>query len=238
MAGRGSSPGGKGQHKEDQHLRRLVHEIKGLEGVEEVGASARSELYLLFSDCFHVPEEEFYTDVKSGIFREWIRDAIGRLDYQLDVEDSGEMLNAQVNYKEFNSEFMRLFEVGLTAPSCSLYESQYISGQTTIFKELISFYNFFDLSTAKARELPDHLRIELDFMHFLTFKEVERLHNGMDAGSYVRAERDFLQRHLGRWVPLLNQKVEIIARLDFFKGLTRLLERFISCECTLLKDSE
>ena len=218
-------------------MRSLIHEIKGLEGAEQVRAAARSELYLLFSDSFHVPDEEFTEDVRSGKFSEWLRDAIERLAYPLDVEDSVEMLHAQVDYKEFNSEFMRLFEVGLMAPACSLHESQYIVGQTTIFKELVSFYNFFDLSAAEAKELPDHLRIELDFMHFLTFKQVERMHSGMDPGSFVRAERDFLQRHLGRWVPLLHQKVEKFSKLDFFKGLTKLLEGFIRCEYAQLKDT-
>lgn len=217
-------------------MRRFICGVEGLDGVEEVRTSARSQLYLLFSDSFHVPDEEFYTDVRSGKFRGWIRDAIERLTYKLDEKDSVEMLDAQVDYPEFNSEFMRLFEVGTVRPPVSLKESQYIPGQTTIYEELIRFYNFFDLSAAKAGELPDHLRIELDFMHFLTFKEAERLHNGMDPGSFVNAERDFLQRHLARWVPLLHQKVENFARLDFFKGLTRLLEEFISCECRSLRD--
>ena len=172
-------------------MRSLIHEVKGLEGTEQVRAAARSELYLLFSDSFHVPDEEFTEDVRSGKFSEWVRDAAGRLAYPLDVDGSAGMLHAQVDYQEFNSEFMRLFEVGLTAPYCPLNESQYLTAQTTIFKELVSFYNFFDLSAAKAKELPDHLRIELDFMHFLTFKQVERLHSGLDAGSFVRAARDF-----------------------------------------------
>lgn len=214
-------------------MRELVCEVQGFVGVEEVGASARSQLYLLLSDSFHAPEEEFYTDVRSGKYKGWIRDARGRLPYELDGKDIVEMLEVQADYKEFNSEFMRLFEV---QPICPLYESQYIPGQATTFKELISFYNFFDLSAAKAGELPDHLRIELEFMHFLTFKEAERLHSGRDAGSFVRAERDFLQRHLGRWVPLVHQKMEKFAELDFFKGLTGLLERFVNCECAFLQD--
>lgn len=216
-------------------MRKLVSEVEGLKGVAEVGASVRSQLYLLFSDSFHVPDEEFYNDVRSGELGGWIRDAMERLPYALDGKDSVELLNAGVDYPEFNSEFMRLFEVGLPGPKCSLNESQYLGGQAKVFEDLVRFYNFFDLSAAQARELPDHLRIELDFMHFLTFKETERIHSGMDAGSFVRAERDFLERHLGRWVPLLRQKVEKDAALDFFRGLARLIEGFISRECAFLQ---
>ena len=35
--------------------------------------------------------------------------------------------------------------------------------------------------------------------------------------------------------PLLHQKVEDFARLNFFRGLTRLLERFIICEGAFLQ---
>lgn len=215
-------------------MRSIVSEVKGLEGLPALGASARSQLYLLFSDSFHVPDEEFYTDLKSGALKQWIQGALGRLPYQLAVQDSVELLDAAANYEEFNSEYMRLFELG---PLCPLYESQYTGGQATVFEELVSFYNFFGLTAAQARELPDHLRIELDFMHFLTFKEAESLHSGADPGSFVRAERDFLQRHLGRWAPLLSQKAEQFARLDFFKGLTKLVSEFIHSECAWLQDS-
>lgn len=214
-------------------MRKFIYSLEGLEKAEEVETSARSQLYLLFSDSFHVPDEEFYTDVRSGTLKGWVRDAMERLPYKLDFMDSVEQLDAQVGYEEFNSEFMRLFEV---RPVCSLNESQHRGSHTTVLEDLVRFYNFFDLSAAGARELPDHLRIELDFMHFLTFKEAEKLHSGMDSGSFVRAESDFLQRHLVEWVPLVHQKVDQFAQLDFFKVLTRLLERFISCECELLKD--
>ncbi len=106
-----------------------------------------------------------------------------------------------------------------------------------LFKELVSFYNFFDLSVSKAKELPDHLRMELDFMHFLTFKEVERVHSGMEAGSFARAGRDFLERHLGRWAPPLCQRAKDSEALEFFQGLTGLLETFIGYEAKFLNQT-
>ncbi len=218
-------------------MRRLVHEVDGLEGVKEVATSARSQLYLLLSDSFQVPDDEFYADVRSGKFRALILEAIEKLPYELDVKGSVELLTAEVDYEDFNSEFMRLFEVGSPSPPCPLNESGYLSGQMARFKELVSFYNFFDLSVSRAKELPDHLRIELDFMHFLTFKEVERVHSEMEAGSFARAGRDFIERHLGRWAPLLCQKVTDSEGLEFFQGLTGLLETFIGCESKFLNQT-
>jgi len=215
-------------------MRKLVHEVGGLEGVKEVGTSARSQLYLLLSTSFQVPDDEFYGDVRSGKFRAWVLEAIEKLPYELDVKRSVELLTAEVEYEDFNSEFMRLFEVGSPRPPCPLNESDHLGGQMGLFKELVSFYNFFDLSVSKAKEFPDHLRIELDFMHFLTFKEVEAVHSGREAGSFARAGRDFLERHLGRWAPLLCRRVKDSEALEFFQGLTGLLETFIGYEARFL----
>jgi DMSO reductase family type II enzyme chaperone len=178
-------------------MRRVVDEVEGLKDAAKLGIAARSQLYLLLSDGFKVPDEELYSDVRSGQFRTWILETIEKLPYQLDAHARVEALTTEVDYDDFNSEFVRLFEVGTPNPPCPLYESSYVGGQIGVFRELVSFYNFFDLSVSKARELPDHLRIELDFIHFLTFRELERVHAGTEAGSYVRAARDFLERHLG-----------------------------------------
>ncbi len=67
-------------------MRRLVHKVGGLEGVKKVGTAARSQLYLLLSDSFQVPDQEFYTDVRSGKFRAWILEAIEKLPYEFDVK--------------------------------------------------------------------------------------------------------------------------------------------------------
>jgi len=74
-------------------MRQLVHEVSGLKTTEEVETSARSQLYLLLSDSFQIPDNEFYTDVKSGQFRSWISDAIGQLPYELAASEAVEMLN-------------------------------------------------------------------------------------------------------------------------------------------------
>ncbi len=215
-------------------MRRLIQKVAELEGVKEVGVSARSQLYLLLSDGFQVPDHELHNDVSSGKFREWILDAIEKLPYELNAPVSTELLTAEADYEEFNSEFMRLFEVGSPNPPCPLYESWYLGGQKGIFKELVSFYNFFKLSVSEARDLPDHLTLELDFMHFLTFKEVEGIHAGVEPGSFTRASRDFLKRHPARWVPQLCRKVADSESLEFYQGLTELLETFIGCEIRFL----
>jgi DMSO reductase family type II enzyme chaperone len=211
-------------------MRQPVRAVEGFEAVGKAEAAARSQLYLLLSETFRVPDPESYEDARSGQLKEWVLEAMGRLPYPLDVKKEVEFLTTKSDYEEFNSEFIRLFEVGAPRPPCPLNESGYVGGQIGVFKELVSFYNFFDLSVSKAKELPDHLRIELDFMHFLTFQEVERARRGLDAGPFLRAERDFQTRHLSRWIPALRDRVIKAEGSDFYRNLTEMLNRFVDTE--------
>jgi DMSO reductase family type II enzyme chaperone len=95
-------------------------------------------------------------------------------------------------------------------------------------EEVTRFYHHFGLSLGgESRELPDHITTELEFMHFLTFREVAALENGQDRGPYVRAERDFLQRHLKRWLPRVRPLAEKQKAAPFFLGLLALAEAFL-----------
>src|SRR3972149_6534796 len=101
-------------------------------------------------------------------------------------------------------------------------------GLRAVMEEATRFYHHFGLSLGgQSRELPDHLTTELEFMHFLTFREVAALENGQDRGPYVRAERDFLQRHLSRWLPRVRPLAEKQKAAPFFLGLLALTEALL-----------
>jgi hypothetical protein len=75
-------------------------------------------------------------------------------------------------------------------------------------EECVRFYNHFGLTLAEApRELPDHISTQLEFLHFLAFREAEAWRDGRDPGPWQRAGRDFLERHPGRWVPKLRERL-------------------------------
>lgn len=56
-----------------------------------------------------------------------------------------------------------------------------------------------------CKEWPDHIGIELEFLHYLTFLEATVPDAMME--DYVAAESDFLDRHLARWVPGFSRKL-------------------------------
>jgi TorA maturation chaperone TorD len=93
--------------------------------------------------------------------------------------------------------------------------------------------------TEGKRELVDHLRVELEFMHFLTFKEAQaREEQKADLlAGYVLAQRDFIQHHLVGWMPVLQKRLEAHCPLPFYVWLGGMLTRIIRLELDYLNDS-
>jgi DMSO reductase family type II enzyme chaperone len=102
-------------------------------------------------------------------------------------------------------------------------------------EEAVRFYNHFGLTLSDdPRELPDHVATQLEFLHYLAFQEAQALPGKGDAGPYQRAQRDFLARHPGRWIPKLRERVEAQKPAAYFRQLIRLLDRFLAGELARL----
>ncbi len=95
--------------------------------------------------------------------------------------------------------FNEAFEPAIGKRASSLRERSYVSeDQGTLFEDLTRFYDFFGLGRREDAEMPDHVSIELEFMHFLTHLETLVAPRPGDLASLRRAQRDFLSRHLVR----------------------------------------
>ncbi len=95
------------------------------------------------------------------------------------------------------TEFLEAFEPSVSKTACSLYQSAHSSReQTSLFEELIRWYDHFGLQRKAKAELPDHVSVELEFMHFLSYRE--HLADGDDAAvtRLRRAQNTFLLNHL------------------------------------------
>lgn len=205
-------------------------QIRDLKGPEELQTASRSRLYRLLEQAFLFPEPPFYESVRDGDFRERVLEAASGLPYALPSgADDAWPRTAPASYEDFQAEYIRLFDVGVGAPPCPLYGGIYAGGRKQVLEEVCRFYEYFGLKLPpKLRELPDHITTELEFLHFLSFKEAAALHQGKDRTSYLRAERDFLERHPGRWVPLLARRLAEQSPLPFFRGLVGLTEAFLT----------
>ena len=120
------------------------------------------------------------------------------------------------------------------AKPCRPYESAWIEADQTIRQlEVKRFYRFFGLDLSEAtRELPDHIAHELEFMHFLAVQAVQagRTKPGGDAGrrvQYVRAQKDFLERHVSQWVPGFCKALKTCATEPLYEQLAEVTARFV-----------
>ena len=158
---------------------------------------------------------------------------------ELHLYNWSEYIEPQV-LEDFEAEFVRIFDAGPGGPPCPLYEGKYAADRMVNMESLVRFYNHFGLSVAEAkeREMPDHITTELEFMHYLAFKEVLALQRDEEPSPYCFAEIDFLNRHVAKWLPKLLEKTEKVSNanlpnlcepaLSFYRSLIGLSAHF--CE--------
>lgn len=96
-------------------------------------------------------------------------------------------------------DFNEAFDPSVSADASSLREGSYTEeDQSSLFEELMRFYAFFGLARGEGAEMPDHLSVELEFMHFLTHLESSTVMEPEALASLHRGQRDFLTRHVCR----------------------------------------
>ena len=182
-------------------------------------AKGRGEAYALLANCFHLPDE--------GLIQ-----ALNELP-ESDSELYSVLANA-VEIRDVDSlriDYSKLF-VGpykLLAPP---YGSVYLEGTSAVMGrstvDVLARYKVEGVAV-RLKEAPDHIAIELEFMFFLISKEIEGLRDS-DLGSaeaYQKKQKDFLEVHLGKWIPQFTEKVETLAQTQFYTDLARSTRDFV-----------
>lgn len=194
-------------------------------------AALRSLVCQLFAAAYEYPDKEVLQQIRSGVVADRFREVLTPVDPKLVQGANWEALKDAGADDALQIEFTRLFDVGTSGPPCTLYGGEYTGARMQTMEELVRFYNFFSLSMAEdPHELPDHLVTELEFLHFLTFRESELARAGEETDDMKRAERDFIARHPGRWIPQMYAKLEKQNPMPYFLELTRLLSLFLKLE--------
>jgi DMSO reductase family type II enzyme chaperone len=194
-------------------------------------AARRSRLYALVGIAFGFPDRELYAAIRDGTVAKAIAGACLALPY--DLADAATLALGVANQgrEEFESEYIRLFDVGAAGPPCPLYGGVYGGDRMKVMEDATRFYNFFALRLSpRMHELPDHITTELEFLHYLTFREAQAHEHGEDCAPLWRAERDFLTRHPCRWVPQLQARLAKQTAPPFFPALVRFAVSFFAAD--------
>lgn len=169
--------------------------------------AARSEIYRILSGVFAYPASDEQKAFVLQDARAALRAAAAGLPFPLPALDALTEWGSE-SAPDVELEYTRLFDNCSGRPAASLHEKDF-SGvdQKKLWEELIRYYEHFGLryDLKDCKEWPDHIGIELEFLHYLTFLEATVPDAMME--DYVAAEGDFLDRHLARWVPGFSRKL-------------------------------
>ncbi len=201
----------------------------------DTASEARSAMYGALSRAWGFPDRELHACLQDGSFRDEVAAIAAGLPYALDASDI-ERLAAVDDYVDVQAEYIRLFDVGAVRPPCPLYGGEWGMPRRRSMEDALRFYQYFGLKlNADERELPDHATVQFEFMQVMAFTEGTARARDADTGALLRAERDFLARHLGRWWPLLRGKVATLEPLPFYDALTALTDAFVAEDARYLK---
>jgi len=130
--------------------------------------------------------------------------------------------------EELKAEYSGLFEVGSQGPPAPIREDLLTGQKAGTREDLVRFYDFFGYRLdERFAWAPDHLSVELEFMHFLCY------HEASDAGerlSWQLAQADFAPRHLANWVPALAAGVERLAPGAFYSRVLAALADYVASD--------
>ena len=217
-----------GENGEAQQVQEI---LESLTKPEAQRAAARSRAYGAFAQAFEYPDDPFVEDIRAGELAVALREILEAVDAGLVEGRDWEALKDPGDTDDLAVEYTRLFDTGASGPPCPLYGGLYGGARMKTMEEAVRFYNHFGLTISqKPHELPDHITTEFEFLHFLAFREAQALEQGEDAGAYRRAQRDFLARHPGRWIPKLCARLEKEEPMRFFLEIVRTMVRFLEVD--------
>jgi len=224
-------------------------------------ALARSKLYLLLSWSYLYPEDdEFLEYLQSGEFVEDGRAALENLNKSLEgkggpeakerlqaifqhldnIEEWVSSEGSSWNLQDLRDDHRRVFSnvISLDCPPYeTLFGNDHVFGQSYTMGDIAGYYSAFGLQlSSDIHERIDHLSVELEFIHYLAYKESYALiHDGPEKlKMVVDAEKRFVKEHVGRWVPLFSGMLKRKADFGFYKALADFTSDWVAFEVDYL----
>jgi TorA maturation chaperone TorD len=140
---------------------------------------------------------------------------------------------ASAKLEPLEVDFSKLF-VGPYKLFAAPYGSVYLDGERKIMGastlDVKDRYRQAGLETAKNyKDAPDHIAAELEFMHYLVFKEIEAFSNPdpETAIGFIQKQKSFLEDHLMAWVPEFAANIIENAETSFYQNLAKTTETFL-----------
>lgn len=191
---------------------------------------SRSDIFRLLAACFYQPlRDVFQEDLLKDLTASLEKLCPGAADY---AEEMIKLL-AVYPYEELLVDYSRLF-VGpgglLAAPYGSVYleRDRLVMGDSTM--AVMAFYSSHGLVLdSEFKDLPDHIAVEIEFMHYLIFKEIEALDASdiTTAVAVLESQDTFMNKFLCPWVDKFSGRMADGSETGFYRALAGCLSSFI-----------
>ena len=138
------------------------------------------------------------------------------------------------------ADYARLFlstSTSLPHPSESVYREGTLMQYSR--DEVLKTYWSFGVDKKKEFTEPeDHIAVELSFMVYLCGKATEALNKGnaKEARRYIQGQKDFLEKHLVKWVPKLVKDILSTARTPLYRAIAVLTKDYIEMDLSATED--
>ena len=127
-------------------------------------------------------------------------------------------------------EYSGLFEVGSDGPPAPIREQLARGDRGGIREEIVRYYEHFNYPLAEPFAWqPDHLSIELEFMHYVCFHEFQAPTATL-ALPFQLAQVDFAERHLITWLPQLATRVDALAPDSLYARIATSVAQFVAAD--------
>ena len=185
----------------------------------------RRSTYRLLSACYYLPDEvilETVTTLKTTL------DGVSP-EAAASVANMGTIPDLELLKIDYSSLFVGPFKL-LAPPYGSIYleGKREVMGASTIDAKNRYAAAGLDFS-GDVKEAPDHIAIELEFMYYLIFKEIEAVEQADSESviNYLEKQKAFLAKHLGRWIVKFADNIEKHATTEFYKNLAQTTKIFV-----------
>ncbi len=208
------------------------------------GLLAASQVYQFLSTCLLEPNkkalemlnnEEYMAEVKSCISVSGNSEMLGVFESLQKALEGNDVENLEWGYRA-------TFGGATVAMDCPPYEMYYsgsqIWQQTQDLADISGMYKAYGIEMEEDTTTTrwDHVAVELEFLHFLTYKLAYSVENHTEEQqeNCLSGKKKFLYAHIGRWIKAFSTSVIKKTPEDFYRHAATLASLFIHIEMVKL----
>ncbi len=208
--------------------------------------SRRNMIYRILAVSWYYPNMELVESLVEGEFAAVLNMCLGCIEdeekiEQLTDEYTRELIgrsNIRTLRRMLTQDYTMLFLAPTPENSViSLYESVYTCREHLLMQEAaVQTKRFYEQAGFQLKDsfkdMPDHIGVELEFMHWLTDMEYTALKQGntSEGQRYLMAQKQFFQQHLSHWVQDFCHQVAERAESYFYREMAALTDKVMKQE--------